>query len=66
MSYFASTDIQFPSTLESWSQQHSEILVVFEEPNAAGAKEFEFFTSVEELVSAIVPDENGNLTPAAY
>lgn len=49
----SATDPTFLGTLETWLRAQPEILVLFRYSAAAGAKDFEFFSSFEALSSRI-------------
>jgi len=45
----ATTSATFLATLENWLRTGSEILVLIRYPNAAGNKDFQFFSSIDSL-----------------
>ncbi len=49
MSYAPTTDPKFLGTLESWFRSQPEILVLIRYSHAAGSKDFEFVSSLQEL-----------------
>jgi hypothetical protein len=53
LSYAPTTDPKFLTTLEAWLRSQPEILVLIRSSHAAGAKDFEFFTSFQDLSGRI-------------
>jgi hypothetical protein len=61
MNHASSTDTEFLNTLESWLNNLSQILVLIRYSAAAGNKDFEFFSSFEDLSKRI-----SQLPPSTY
>ena len=51
--YSPTSNLKFLGTLESWLKSRSEILLLIRYSHAAGARDFEFFTSFQNLVDRI-------------
>jgi hypothetical protein len=53
MSYASTTDPKFLGTLESWFHSQPDILLLIRYSQAAGSKDFEFFSSFQSLANRI-------------
>src|SRR5947207_2259743 len=53
MSHTSTTDKQFLGQLEQWIEEQHEILTLIRYSRAAGAKDFEFFSSFETIAARL-------------